>query len=744
MKLTLPILLSLAACAHAQNNWLGNTAGLESDWGTATNWSLGTVPATNLDIAAFLATGSATVNLAAPQTVQVIGFDATAQPYTFTGAALTIDNNQSISSEALVATAGMGAVNFQNPLIFTNSNTSGGGYVRLGSGASVRMSGGVTVIKDVQVNDNPANAASPGGTLRIQGGNLDLQATLLVREHATVTLNPATVSGTGQIRDTDNNSRINIENSLPGYGGSLLIGTSGSTTHNGKIFLTAEGISISSSLLWNAVGASGTNTADQTYGVDIPGAGKVATHSGAMTFGNLTASGATGTTATYKIDTSDDILFVTGAIGGTATGYTTPKLQKQGAGIAVFSGANTYPFVTEVRAGTLLVNNTSGSGLGGGTFDIFNTALGGGGTGTITGNLNVRALSIFTPGGDPALPGFGLGTFTAGSVNFTGTGTNGSTINFQIKSPAELDRVVTAGAMNIQAAVKLLVTTVAGFSPAPGQSYDLLDWGTRTGTGDLAPLLTLPALGPGILWDKTTFNTNGAVNIVFDNTVTSRTWDGGGANNTWIADANWSIDVRPLNNATADVIFAGTTRLAPSVDTAWNVRSITFDNTAGAFTITGPQAITVGTGGIVNNDADLQTITAALTLAGSETFTAAAGALTVNSVNIGTNTLTIAGTAATHLGSTTGAGTITKIDAGTLTITGTLGAGETLNANGSNTIFKVSETLAALNIGPGGKVTLDPLAMSPAPAGEFAAVPEPASLALLALGALTLVRTRRK
>ena len=89
-----PFILALTVTApllHAQNNWLGNTPGFENDWGTATNWSLGTVPSTNLDIAAFLATGSATVNLAAPQTVQVLGMDATAQPYTFTGAALTLD-----------------------------------------------------------------------------------------------------------------------------------------------------------------------------------------------------------------------------------------------------------------------------------------------------------------------------------------------------------------------------------------------------------------------------------------------------------------------------------------------------------------------------------------------------------------------------------------------------------------------------------------------------------------------------
>ena len=138
---------------------------------------------------------------------------------------------------------------------------------------------------------------------------------------------------------------------------------------------------------------------------------------------------------------------------------------------------------------------------------------------------------------------------------------------------------------------------------------------------------------------------SGEIQVGLDPVFISRTWDGGGANNNWITNANWSLDVQPLNNATADLIFAGSVRLTPSVDTAWNVHSLTFNNTAGAFTITGPQGVTVGTGGIVNNDADVQTVTAALTLGANQTFNAAAGALSVGSVALGGRTLTIAGAA---------------------------------------------------------------------------------------------------
>jgi hypothetical protein len=118
--------------------------------------------------------------------------------------------------------------------------------------------------------------------------------------------------------------------------------------------------------------------------------------------------------------------------------------------------------------------------------------------------------------------------------------------------------------------------------------------------------VNVPALNAGLAWDQSTLYTDGTLRVGLDTVLVSRTWDGGGVNNDWSTNNNWVFDVQPLNNATADLIFAGNTRLKPSVDTPWSVNSITFDNTAGAFNITGPQAITIGAGGIANDDADPQ------------------------------------------------------------------------------------------------------------------------------------------
>ena len=297
----------------------------------------------------------------------------------------------------------------------------------------------------------------------------------------------------------------------------------------------------------------------------------------------------------------------------------------------------------------------------------------------------------------------------------------------------------------------LTATLINAFAPQPGDSFNLFDWGTKAGTFST---VNVPALNPGLAWNQGNLYLDGTLSIGLDTTFTSRTWDGGGVNNHWITNANWTLDVQPLNNATADLIFTGNVRLAPSVDTAWNVRSITFNNAAGAFTLTGPQSVTIGNGGIVNQDTQTQTITAAITLSASESFNAAAGDLAISSVALAGQTLAITGANDLTLATASGTGTINKNNTGRLDITGALGTGGvTLNANTGTTNIGASETLAALNIGNGATVTLGAIPPSPAPefgdGSEFVGastlpVPEPGSRLLAALGALVAAASRRR
>ena len=108
------------------------------------------------------------------------------------------------------------------------------------------------------------------------------------------------------------------------------------------------------------------------------------------------------------------------------------------------------------------------------------------------------------------------------------------------------------------------------------------------------------------------------------------TWIGeSGGSNGWTRAQNWSPNGAPDSNGNIDIIMAGVNRLTPDVDEPWDIRSLTFNNTAGQFNI-GGLGLTIRAGGITNNDADVQSIHNTIRLGSNQTWAAAAGPLVVS------------------------------------------------------------------------------------------------------------------
>ena len=127
------------------------------------------------------------------------------------------------------------------------------------------------------------------------------------------------------------------------------------------------------------------------------------------------------------------------------------------------------------------------------------------------------------------------------------------------------------------------------------------------------------------------------------------TWDGGGATNDFTDAFNWVGDVAPTTNGV--YTFAGTVGLTPNNNVTLSAadNTLTFDATAGAFTLTGG-AIRIGS--VTNSSSNLQTLNVSLRLNGTRT-------VNVGNVGIRLNTLPLSTGSSARNMTKTGAGDLT-------------------------------------------------------------------------------------
>jgi autotransporter-associated beta strand protein len=369
--------------------------------------------------------------------------------------------------------------------------TVNGGTFQLGNGgAGGALTSPSTVVNNATYAWNRSDNREQGGTSVITGTGVFLK-----RGAGTYTLS-GTNSYSGGTRIEEGTLRVNNPSAIGATTGSL-------TIHGGSLDLANFNIAVGNltgtgGTITSSVGGSRTltigngNAGGGTYqGVIADGTGTtslVKTGTGTITLaGNNTFTGATtinggtlrigsgGTSGsivaassvtnngTLIYDRSDDVTLTYGISGS-------GSVTKEGAGLLILTQANTYSGGTIVNAGTLRVQNTTGSATGSGTVVINN----GGklmGAGSIAGDI------VVNPGGILSL-GASIEVLTSGAAMLNDT----STFIYELDSSAPLglaaDLQVANGDLSLFGIVSLDVGDLASSPTAfdEGTTFSLINY----------------------------------------------------------------------------------------------------------------------------------------------------------------------------------------------------------------------------------------------------------------------------
>lgn len=228
---------------------------------------------------------------------------------------------------------------------------------------------------------------------------------------------------------------------------------SGGTSLNGGAFAIASDNAFGTGLLAIAagtrIGSYATQARTITNAVAVNGDFTVGGFNNSTTFnGSMNLGGAT---RTLTLDNS-------ATIGGSITNGGLTVASSLGRTLTL-SGSNSYTGATTVNSGTLLVNNTAGSGTGSGSVSVASGATLGG-SGTISGATAVSGT--LSPGNSP-------GVLTFGSDLTLNTGGNmlwELWANTEVNSPLSYDQVVVGGNLSVLGSfgINLDFGTLAGGS----------------------------------------------------------------------------------------------------------------------------------------------------------------------------------------------------------------------------------------------------------------------------------------
>jgi autotransporter-associated beta strand protein len=396
-------------------------------------------------------------------------------------------NNSSVSLTAAGKIEGSGTLSKEGPgrLSIANTNTfSGGSIIRSGSVAftsdlanssglgtdTITLAGGSLVMFN-----SPTTSNTCSWKLKVQPGST---STLVVDENSIIA---GSLSGAGTLYYNVPATTNFLSADLSAYAGTINVTTD--ADGGSFVLFNSKGYKEMKVNLNNQVKMIYRTTSNITLPVgDLTGAVNSILGAGGTAACTITWEvGARNANSTFNGKITNDQFSGTGAMAA---------IRKVGSGIWTLTNANTFSGGTTISEGVLMVNNTTGSGLGNGDVNIF---AGGtlSGKGSITGSVTVNEGGVIAPGNNEA------GTFT---VNNNVTVHQGGILSIEIdKTTLKNDLLAVTGTLNM--AGKLKVDWLNNSVPAAGDEFQIVS-GNVTG----APSEIIPAIpGADLEWDLTEF-----------------------------------------------------------------------------------------------------------------------------------------------------------------------------------------------------------------------------------------------
>lgn len=171
-------------------------------------------------------------------------------------------------------------------------------------------------------------------------------------------------------------------------------------------------------------------------------------------------------------------------------------LTKQGGGVLTLTGPSTYTGATVVSAGSLLVNGSLATTSG---VTVSSGATLGGNSSNIGGTTTIAQGATLSPGNS-------VGTINLSSLDLQGTYDAELTGN-------GINDLIALGAGNLNLGTNSLINILLGYSPLAGDTFDLANFGSFS--GDTTPQFAFSQpLGGGLVWDTSSFTTNGIITVI--------------------------------------------------------------------------------------------------------------------------------------------------------------------------------------------------------------------------------------